>query len=89
MGRKWSGKRPEDQPVYTKPYNMDFEKRRLFVPIAIGSPTPAPGIGMKQHGNEWHTPDFSEYGEIVIDGGVVTAEIPTDNTRLSLDLGGI
>ena len=25
-------RRPEDQPIYTNPSDMDFEKRRLFVP---------------------------------------------------------
>lgn len=89
MGRKYSGQRPEDKPVFTNPIDMDFEKRRLFVPIMAGSPTPHPGIGMHQHGNEWHEPDFAVPGDIRIDGGEVTDEIPTSNTRLALDLGGI
>ena len=86
MGRKYSGRRPEDQPIYTKPYNMDFEKRRLFVPVAIGSPTPGPGIGMKQHGNEWHTPDFAEEGWI-LDGGSAIIDI-SDSITMIYDLGG-
>jgi len=31
MGRRYSGRRPEDQPMYTKPSQLDFEKRRLFI----------------------------------------------------------
>lgn len=38
MGKKYSGRRPEDQPMYTKPTQLDFEKRRLFI-TAI-----APGV---------------------------------------------
>ena len=31
MGKKFSGRRPEDQPMYTNPVMLDFEKRRLFI----------------------------------------------------------
>lgn len=29
--------RPEDQPVYTSPTGMDFEKRRIVAPLGLGS----------------------------------------------------
>lgn len=70
MGRKYSGRRPQDEPVYTRPVQLDFEKRRMFIPIMAGSPTPHPSIGMKQHGNEWHNPDFAS---LDIDSWVVEA----------------
>lgn len=44
MGKAFSGRRPEDQPMYTRPTHLDFDKRRLFVPIASGSPTPHPSL---------------------------------------------
>ena len=44
MGKKYSGRRPENQPVFTKPVMMDFEKRRMFMPIMAGSPTPHPSL---------------------------------------------
>ena len=31
MGKKFSGRRPENQPMYTNPVMLDFEKRRLFI----------------------------------------------------------
>ena len=31
MGKRYSGRRPEDQPIYTKPNQLDYEKRQLFV----------------------------------------------------------
>ena len=89
MGKKYSGVRPEDQPVFTNPVGLDFEKRRIFVPIMAGSPTPHPSIGMQQHGNEWHSPDFIAIGYMYLDAGLVTAEIATYNTRVAFDLGGI
>lgn len=44
MGRKYSGRRPEDKPMFVRPDELDFEKRRMFVPIASGSPTPHPSL---------------------------------------------
>lgn len=44
MGKKYSGRRPEDQPVFTKPTMLDLEKRRMFIPIMAGSPTPHPSL---------------------------------------------
>ena len=31
MGKAFSGRRPEDQPIYTKPNQLDYEKRALLV----------------------------------------------------------
>jgi hypothetical protein len=31
MGKKYSGRRPEDQPMYVNPVMLDYEKRRLYV----------------------------------------------------------
>ena len=31
MGKKFSGRRPEDQPMYVKPNQLDYEKRQLLV----------------------------------------------------------
>ena len=44
MGKKSSGIRPENEPVFTEPRIMDFEKRRMFIPIISGSPTPHPSM---------------------------------------------
>lgn len=42
MGRKLSGKRPEDQPIFTNPLDLDFEKRRLFFTAMYqGAPPPS------------------------------------------------
>ena len=35
MGKRFSGRRPEDQPIYVNPANMDFEKRQLLSGISI------------------------------------------------------
>jgi len=45
MGRKYSGHRPENKPVFVNPLDMDFEKRRMFVPITYGAPTPPVIVG--------------------------------------------
>lgn len=30
MGKKFSGRRPEDQPMYVKPNQLDYEKRQIL-----------------------------------------------------------
>ena len=43
MGKKFSGRRPENQPMFTKPNQLDFERRRIFRPVISASP-PAPAL---------------------------------------------
>lgn len=31
MGKRFSGRRPEDQPMYVRPDQLDYEKRSLLV----------------------------------------------------------
>jgi len=85
MGRKFSGHRPEDQPIFTNPRNQDFEKRRIFFIEGYSHPS----ARMKVHGNEYHDPDFAAIGDMYFDAGLVTAEVPTNNTRVFFDLGGV
>ena len=75
MGKRYSGQRPEDQPMYTNPAQLDFEKRRMFIPIMAGSPSPHPS--------------FVQSWDIRFDAGKVTDDIAADNTRVAFDLGGI
>jgi len=44
MGKRYSGKRPQNQPIFTRPDLMDFDKRRLFLARMSGSPTPHPTL---------------------------------------------
>lgn len=44
MAKRYSGHRPEDQPVYWRPTMLDFDSRRLFIPTMSGSPTPHPSL---------------------------------------------
>lgn len=71
MGRKYSGIRPEDQPMYVNPRMLDFEKRRMFVPIMAGSPTPHPSL---EPGRYYKKKDIysSDYGLNWQDLGVIT-----------------
>ena len=50
MGRKFSGHRPEDQPVFTNPRVLDYEKRRLFfTDVFSPAPTTTPARVGKQY----------------------------------------
>ena len=40
MGKKFSGRRPENQPMFTRPDDLDFEKRRLFSAVEYGLAPP-------------------------------------------------
>ena len=63
MARKFSGKRPEDRPVFTNPVDLDFEKRRLFVPPASSLP-PHPSLRPKAVDVEVSELDTATYDDV-------------------------
>jgi len=78
MGKKYSGRRPENQPVYTEPRMLDFEKRRMFVPIMSGSPTPHPSFYLESE----DTKNFLKYfgDRTILSGGAITAHGDADGS---------
>ena len=60
MGRKYSGRRPEDKPMYVRPDQLDYEKRALLV-----TSFPATTINVIQDAIE----DYEEEYGMILDGG--------------------
>lgn len=102
MAKRFSGRRPEDQPVFTKPVDLDFEKRRIFfvkptqgqMQISFLKLTDTPSSYPGQVGRIVGVKDTLNGLEFitiptVIDAQKVTDDIATDNTRVAYDLGGI
>lgn len=81
MGKKFSGKRPEDQPIFTKPSNMDFEKRRLFSPLRYGSPTPSSKIGNMYYRVKNVSGDTLDAGDVVVLSITAADEVTTTTTE--------
>ena len=78
MGKKFSGRRPEDQPMYTKPSQLDHEKRSLVVTSisATAKSVIKTIIEEKVAEDGW-----------VLDGGSAVIDI-SDSISMIYDLGG-
>lgn len=78
MGRKYSGRRPEDQPMYLKPNQLDYEKRSLLVTSVSTTFKHTVNTIIEEHeeDNGW-----------IWDGGSATLSV-TDSVAMIYDLGG-
>lgn len=75
MGKKFSGRRPEDQPMYVKPNQLDYEKRSLLV-TSVSTTFKQVIKTIIEDDNKW-----------IWDGGSANIEV-TDSVVLIYDLGG-
>lgn len=75
MGKRYSGRRPEDQPAYVRPEMLDFDKRRMLV-------TSIPATVQNIINNY-----ISTSGDWILDGGSATISV-TNSITLIYDCGG-
>lgn len=82
MGRKFSGHRPEDQPVFTNPRNQDYEKRRLFfTDVYSPAPTPPAKVGREYVRVKNTSGGALAVGDVVVIKAATELEVTTTTTE--------
>ena len=90
MGKKFSGRRPENQPVFTEPRILDFEKRRMFIPIMAGSPSPHPSLAFYDHQTVTNAPTgFPNRDDSVLSFDTITFTITPAVSTFDYYIAGV